>query len=330
MFWKKMTKYLNPINYIRFVLNKILTFLFPIIKIWESGYIKKHSNQPLKHQPVFIIGAPRTGSTILYQTLTNQLDVLYIDNLTCKLNKNLFFAFWLSDKLFKQKAHNCFKSNHGDTTKCGYHAPSECGSFWYRWLPTDRHFIDYDDITESMIKEIREEITAIINYYDKPLVFKNLNAGQRIRLLSKCFPDAKFIFMKREPIFAAQSILKAKRKINVKDNVFWSVMPVNYKVLEKLNSYEQIIKQIYYIEKQILEDHCLLKKNCFLSIDYKNLGKEFDNTLKLCQDFINVKNKKYFKKSEVKLAEKLTLEDNEINKFDKEIKKLDWNNYSDN
>ena len=206
-----MTKYLDPKNYINFAINKILTLLIPIIKAWEGKYMKKYANQALKHQPVFIIGAPRTGSTILYQTLTNQLDVLYVDNLTCRFEKNFFFGFCLSDKLFKQKAHNCFKSNHGDTTKCGLHAPSECGGFWYRWLPLDRHFIDYDDITDDMVSEIRDEITTIINYFDKPLVFKNLNAGQRLRLLSKCFPDAKFIFMKREFIFTAQSIIKAKK-----------------------------------------------------------------------------------------------------------------------
>ncbi|RLA83042.1 MAG: hypothetical protein DRG78_05540 [Epsilonproteobacteria bacterium] len=325
-----MTKYLNPKNYIRFILNKILTSLIPIISIWEKKYIKRYSAQGLKHQPIFIIGAPRTGSTILYQTLTNQLDVLYVDNLVCRFTQNFFFGFWLSDKLFKQKAHNCFKSNYGDTTKCGCHAPSECGSYWYRWLPTNKHFIDYSDITDDMVKEIRAEMTAVINYFDKPLVFKNLNAGQRLRLLSRCFPEAKFIFMKREIIFAAQSILKAKRKIGIADNEFWSVMPKNYKVLETLNLYKQIIHQIFYIEKQILEDSILFKSNNFLTIDYKDLGKEFDDTLNICKKFINVKDKKKFEIAEVKLTETISLNNTEIEKFINEIDKLDWKNYNDN
>ncbi len=324
-----MTKYLNPKNYIRFALNKILTLLIPIIRRWEMKYIKKYSNQPLKHQPVFIIGAPRTGSTILYQTLTNQLDVLYVDNITCRFDKNFFFGFWVSDKLYKQKAHNCFKSNHGDTTKCGLHAPSECGGFWYRWLPTNKHFIDYEDITDEMVKKIREEITTVINYFDKPIVFKNLNAGQRLRLLSRCFPKAKFIFMKRESIFTAQSILKAKRKVDIADNEFWSVMPKNYKILEKLNSYEQIIKQIYYIERQIIEDSKLFTKDSFLSIDYKDLGNNFNDTFERCKNFINVENKNYFEKADIKLTEKLILNESEVNKLNKEIKKLDWKNYND-
>jgi len=324
-----MNKYLQPKRYIRFLLIKILALLAPFIKIWESKYIKKYSNKPLKHQPVFIIGAPRTGSTILYQTLTNQLDVLYVDNLVCRFNKNLFFGFWLSGKLFKQKEHNCFKSNHGDTIKCGHHAPSECGNYWYRWLSTDRHFVDHDDVTDEILGEIRKEITAVINYFDKPLVFKNLNAGQRLRMLCKCFPEAKFIFIKRDPLFTAQSIIKAKRNVGINDNDFWSIKPRNYKELESMDAYQQIIKQIFYIEKQITEDSSLFDQKSFLMIYYLDLGKNFMDTLQICQNFINTREKEDFEKAEIKLTEKLSLDNDEINKFNDEIKKNDWKMYND-
>ena len=283
----------------------------------------------LKHQPVFIIGAPRTGSTILYQTITNQLDLLYIDNLSCRFNKNLFFGFWLSNKIFNNLAHNCFKSKHGDTSTCGNHAPSECGNFWYRWLSKENHFIQEEQITEKMVKEITEEITAVTNYFNKPVLFKNLNAGQRLRLLKKCFPEAKFIFVKRDPLFTAQSILKAKRKIKIADNTFWSVKPKNYKELGKLETYEQIVKQIYFIEKQIINDIKLFPQENILTIDYKDLGERFDGTIKKCQELINVKEKKSFNKAEVNLTERLSLDKKEIEQFTFEIKKLDWMEYND-
>lgn len=322
-------KYLNPINYLLYFSNKAYSLLSPVIALWEKKYIDKYANQSLKHQPVFIIGAPRTGSTILYQTLTNQLDVLYVDNLVCKFSKNLFFGFWLSNKLFRQKAHNCFNSNHGDTSKCGLRAPNECGKYWYRWLPSDKHFIDYDDVTDEMVKEIRAEITTVINFFDKPLLFKNLNAGQRVRLLHKCFPEAKFIFIKREPIFIAQSILKAKRKIGIDDNEFWSVKPKNYKELEKLSPYEQIIKQIFYIEKQITEDKKLFPHNNFLTIEYNSLRKAVKSTLQTCQTFVGSKNKRTYNKVEIELTEELTLSEDEYKKFNEEINKLNWITYND-
>ncbi|MDZ7795657.1 MAG: sulfotransferase [Candidatus Marinimicrobia bacterium] len=233
--------------------------------------IDKYGKQPLKHQPVFIIGAPRTGSTILYQVITNIFDVLYIDNLTCIFEKNIFYGFWLSKKLTKHKAHNNFKSYHGNTINYGLRAPSECGGYWYRWLPKDHHFIDYDEINGKIIEEIKQEITVIINYFDKPIVFKNLNAGQRLRLLTQCFPDAKFIFIKRTPLFTAQSIYKSRLKLNIPQNQVWGILPKNFKTLEKLDIFQLITRQIYLLEKQVRIDQELVKTGNFLTLNYEEL-----------------------------------------------------------
>lgn len=265
-----MSKYLRLKTYSDFVLNQFLKLIFPLIRVWEHPKIMQCCNKPLYHQPLFIIGAPRTGSTILYQALTNLYDVLYIDNLVCKFHSNLFFGFRLSNKLFGTRPHNNFRSQHGRTE--GWHSPSECGQFWYRWLPKDRHFIDYDDITLEMVEGIRKEITAVINYFGKPLVFKNLNAGQRMRLLTKCFPKAKFIFITRDPLQTAQSILKAKRRAGFHDNEFWSIMPSNVEKLKRLDWDEQIVKQVYFLEEQILRDKSLVYGENFFIIHYNDLS----------------------------------------------------------
>jgi hypothetical protein len=325
-----VNKYLKLSNYIKFLINKILYLLFPMIRIFEIRYIKNYSNQPLQHQPVFIIGAPRTGSTILYQTITNQLDVLYVDNLVCRFYKNFFFGFWLSNKLFKQKAHNCFKSNHGDTSKYGLRAPSECGQFWYRWLPTERHFIDYDDISDKMVKEIRNEITAVINYFDKPLVFNNNNIALRIRLIEKVFPNAKYIIADRERIFVAQSLLKA-RKIFFSDyDKWWSIMPKNYEELLKYPFVKQVVLQHYNINKQMYLDLTnLVDKLNYKTIMYKDLCLNKELILDILINLIQYsKNREAFKNIEIKESKKLILEDSLIKSLENEIARLDWNDYT--
>jgi hypothetical protein len=169
-----------------------------------------------------------------------------------------------------EKPHNNYQADHGRTR--GLHSPSECGQFWYRWLPKDHHFIDFDEITPRMVEEIRREITAVINCFDKPLVFKNLNAGQRMRLLTKCFPEAKFIFITRDPLYTAQAILKSKRLLGLKVNDFWSIMPPNILELLNLDGYEQIVKQVYFLEKQIVEDSGLVAQGAFHVMHLKDLS----------------------------------------------------------
>jgi hypothetical protein len=314
-----MQKYLSLNKYYNFALNQLAKFISPIIRRWELPKIQDYGKKPLQHQPVFIIGAPRTGSTILYQALTNLYDVLYIDNLVCRFHRNLFFGFRISNRIYGAKPHNTFKSYHGQTR--GAHSPSECGQFWYRWLPRDHHFIDYDEITPLMVEKIRREITAIINYFDKPIVFKNLNAGQRMRLLTKCFPDARFLFIIRDPLQTAQSILKAKRRAGFSDHDFWSIMPPNVHKLGQLNWDVQIVKQIYFLEKQIVTDSTLAGPDNFFTIHYKDLSIRLIEEL---AEELGLEKRKNPQTPEIHNQEKISVTPAELNRLKTQVEALDW------
>jgi hypothetical protein len=225
-----------------------------IIRAWEYYFLRKYGRDPMGSQPVFIIGAPRCGSTILYQAITNYFDVLYIDNLACRWHDNLFYGFRLSRKRFGNKPHGNFEAEHGSTVVHGDHAPSECGQFWYRWLPSDRHFIDDNDITVAMVNGIRREIIAISNCYRRPVVFKNLNAGQRLRLLKRCFPDARFIHVRRDREPQVRSILAARHQLGIGQGEWWSVKPAGHKRMLELPEPEMVAAQVAGIEQQIEVD----------------------------------------------------------------------------
>lgn len=323
-----MSKYLNPKNYIRFFISKFFSLVSPIIKVWEDKQIKKYASMPLKHQPVFIIGAPRTGSTILYQTITNQLDVLYIDNLVCHFYRNIFFGFWLSNKFFGQKAHNCFDSDHGNTN--GLHSPSECGAFWYRWLPKERHFINYDDITDTMVREIRDEITAVINYFDKPLVINNNNLGLRIRLLQKSFPNAKFIIADREPLWVAQSLLKARYRFFGNYEKWWSMLPENFKEIQKFNFHKQVVYQHYFINKRMYEDlKKLYDEMNYITIEYKDFSSDKNIILNQIKELIFYsKDRSFFQDNKIYESKSLKIDNNLKILLENEISKLNWKDYN--
>lgn len=316
-----MSKFFKLSSYTNYMIKIVFLLLSPLFTSFQKLKINSKNKNNLKHQPIFIIGAPRTGSTVLYQSLTNQADVLYVDNLVCLFFRNFFFGFWLSNKLFKQKAHDCFKSRHGNTKDCGWRAPSECGGFWYRWLPTDRHFVDHDEVSQSAIEQIRSEITASSNYFNKPIVFKNLNAGQRLRLLAQAFPEAKFIFVRRDPLYTAQSILQAKRKVKVPDKQFWSIMPPNVEELKQLDWSEQIVKQIYYLEKQIAEDLQLFPKENVYEVNYTDLSQQ---TITDLIEQLGLPQRTAFQNPAIKLNEKIALIEHEVQLLQQEIKKLDW------
>jgi hypothetical protein len=256
-----------------------LFLLKPLIHLFERLLLSKHISPTRASKPAFIIGSPRTGSTILYQALTNTYNIIYIDNLSCKWHRNLLFGLWLSYRKFNEIPHNNFLAENGDTSKYGDHAPSECGNFWYRWLPKEKHFIDHHEVSQAIVEKIRKEVKNVTHYFDRPMLFKNLNAGQRLRLLSKTFPQSKFIFIRRDPRFIVRSILKARIRARVKPGKWWSIMPPNYKELLGLPPLEMAAAQVFYLEKQINADLGLFISENIREIHYRDLSPELIHSL---------------------------------------------------
>lgn len=311
------------------LLQKIAKYTYLITRPLESITIKKIGNKASKFQPIFIVGAPRSGSTILYQIITNTFDILYPDNLVEYFHRNFYFGFWLSNLLFKKKPHNCFSSNYGKTNNCGLHAPNECGAFWYRWLPQDRHFCIRDDISPKEKLELKQNIFSIINKHQKPILFKNLNAGQRLDLIHSFAPDAKIIFIKRNPLYTAQSIYKAKRRLKISPNKWWSIKPKNYLELENLPPVEQIVKQVFYIEKQIMDDSKLFENPNFMMIDYSQIDILNPNFYNKIQKILgrDMEKREGVSVPNFEVSENQQVSDELFHEFIAEINKYDWEKY---
>ncbi|MFW6009199.1 MAG: sulfotransferase [archaeon] len=316
---------MKKLHYIKIIIYKLNNY---ILNPLEKKLIKNYTNKKIKYPPIFIIGAPRTGSTILYEYITNYLDLKYINNFLAKFYKNLYIASIISHQIFADKTHNCFDSKHGRTY--GLKAPSECGAFWYRWLPNNRHFIDFDEIDEKSKEEMYSTITAITNKFNKPLIFKNLNAGQRLRMIKEIFPNALFIYIKRDPLFTSQSILRSREKTYNDRSKWWSIMPKEYEQLLKLPYPEQIVKQVYYLQKQIETDlHLFPGKNRYI-LTYKEFCQNPGKVIYSIKEFLeknyndivylkdkNIQNKTYYS------ADK-KIDNKTFKKLKKEVNKLNW------
>ena len=269
----KMNRILRPHSYLAVTARAVS----PILSFFEHIYFQNKEFEEIGNRPIFIVGSPRSGSTILYQLLTHCIDYLYIDNLACPFHRNMPFGIWLSRRVFGSRNHNSFESRYGNTPTL--HSPSECQSFWYRWFPKDRDFVDHGDVSERKLHDLRKVIRSIMDKHKRDFVFKNLSCGQRIRVIREAFPNAIFISIKRDPVYTAQSLLLARRKLGLPDDVWWSVKPHNYLELQKLPIKNKLINQIYYCEKQIKDDLKELANKNKIEINYVDYGVELNQLL---------------------------------------------------
>ncbi len=280
-------------------------------------------------QPVFIVGAPRSGSTALYQALTECLDLLYIDNLAALFYRNLYLGMWLSRRVFGSRRHGCFRSELGSTSECGLHAPAECGDFWYRWLPRQPHYVPKGQLEKDAMAEIRATIYGVIRRFRLPMLFKNLNAGQRLGMLSEIAPDARFIFIRRDPLYTAQSILDVKFSKGMDPRSWWSIMPKDHERLLELDGPRMAASQVYYLERQIMMDRHNFAPEQFIDIRYEDFCRDAARTIERLRIFISpgIAVKRDPADLDIVLRQERTLPDELFGQLKEACAALDWEGY---
>lgn len=211
---------------------------------------------------IFIIGPPRSGSTLLMQVLTDAFALGYLSNFHCA---------WrgmpaVGEKLVRpldRKERSDFGSNYGKTSVIS--DPAECGGWWYRFFRRDPPYVTLSDVSEGKMRAFRQSIAALQEAMQLPLIFKNLYASLRIEPIAEHIPGALFVVIERDVVDNAQSILKARMDALGTYDSWWSVPPPNVEELRRLRPVEQAVEQVRSvhalidrdIERLGLEDRCL-------------------------------------------------------------------------
>ncbi len=245
--------YRKPLHYFNWILNKI------------EPIFSDQSDKPLRYPPIFIIGAPRSGSTLLYQVMTEYYDVGYLSNLHCRFYGAASWLERIVRPLRWRKPLN-FSSRHGVTK--GIAAPSECGEFWYRFFRRKPQYIPIEEANPRQLRRLRGAVRALIHAFDKPILFKNMNCALRLHPTAKTLPEALFIVTQRNLLDNAHSLLEVRKKLHGDYQTWWGMEPPNIDNLTKLSSHEQVIKQVQDIMELIAIESNVFGKNKFFYVDY--------------------------------------------------------------
>lgn len=240
-------KYLNPRNYAR--------RFFALANQYALGRVEsmfvQNSDEPLRHPPIFFLGAPRSGSTLMIQVITDALEVGYISNHHC----HWFGAPALAERLFRPTARRSlsdYKSEQGVTSSP--YAPAECGEWWYRFFRRRPAYVSLDDVEPKKMLAFRRSVGALTNTFDRPILFKNLYASLRIQAIAKYLPESLFIVTHRDEVDNGHSLLDARYQEFKNYDAWLSVEPPNVEILMRLPAHEQVIEQIRHIHNMIEND----------------------------------------------------------------------------
>ncbi len=220
---------------------------------YEHELIRRYRDE--ERPLIFIVGVPRSGTTLLYQLMARHFRVGYISNRMAGLWMAPVYALkrWMEEQKGRETSEGKAHSFLGQTT--GEDAPHEFGYFWQYWMKHREH----DELSEYELQmipweRIREELEALAGYIQAPFVLKNLNyIDHKIEWVKARIPSASFLHIERDPEETIRSILKARVDRYGREDLWWSIRPAGYERLLKRSPVEQVAFQYFYVLRSIEE-----------------------------------------------------------------------------
>lgn len=205
----------------------------PMLRYAERNHLERSARSTIP--PIFIMGAPRSGSTLLYQLLAYSCRTSYFTNVASVL----YGAPALTTRMIvgrRRYEDATFSSDYGLSR--GSFAPSEAGRIFQRWFGATQPM----DFSES----IRRTVGSIEATMGGPFLWKNLNLTFHLPVLHELFPSALFVHMYRDPAFTCQSIILGLRRRGI-----GNVPGVMDKRMTGPDVVEQVARGVIDVERRI-------------------------------------------------------------------------------
>lgn len=260
-------------------LEKLLCELSSLLAPGNTQLLSESNSE--KYTKIFVVGALRSGTTLLTQWLASSGLVAYPTNLLsrfygaplvgAKIQQLLTDPrFNFRNEILDFTSDIAFHSENGKTK--GALAPNEFWYFWRRFLPFDE--LDYMPPSELRKKAdlagFRSELNALANILEKPFAMKGMIMNQNIPELAEQFEKALFIWIKRDPIFNIQSALEARKRQYGDINTWYSFKIKEYPELQELSPLESVAGQIAAINHSLVSGYSCLAEQSKLVIEYED------------------------------------------------------------
>jgi len=201
-------------------------FLIPLhpLPVAVEGFLKWYERRVLDidvrgiaiDRPIFLIGLPRSGTTLLQDILCTHPDVAFITNVM-----NQFPSCFCAAEDLRRKLRLDFRAErYVDGMEIRAASANEGMTFFAKWFGVDLYSLESRDLrigdfapsdVEGWLNTIRRIVWSSGGTRHR---FFNKNPGllPYMLLLNDVFPDARFIHLVRDPRQCASSMIKLCRR----------------------------------------------------------------------------------------------------------------------
>lgn len=207
---------------------------FDSLSLNESGPLSSELS------PIFIVGAPRSGSTLLYQFIIRNFEVEYISNLMALFPRFILKIANLT-RCSRQNYNEIRPERNGFVS--GLHAPSEAGALHRFLFEEVKNSNDFQDVFNT--------IACLTKTRGCPVLLKNLNNTFRLQQILKIFPNARFMMITRNRTDAASSLIRSRVVENGSSDIWFGPKPQGFERLSNKSPEYQTLWQVSEMERVV-------------------------------------------------------------------------------
>ncbi|MEL7447574.1 MAG: sulfotransferase [Pseudomonadota bacterium] len=216
------------------------------------------------HPSVFIVGAPRSGTTILSQYLAASFDVGYVNNLmACFWNAPVYGAL-LARKLTPHRQVSTV-SEFGATPHIT--DPHEFGAFW-RTMLAYQGMQQRPDIEPDALQNLADTLDQVSRVFGQPVVYKVYQLAWHIQEFQRVRPASRWLWVKRDVEDNALSLLRFRRKMHGDDSQWVSSLPLAALSEEFPDRYHEVVFQVLAINEWLGRSLGAIDRSRWATVDF--------------------------------------------------------------
>ncbi|VAW70477.1 hypothetical protein MNBD_GAMMA09-2158 [hydrothermal vent metagenome] len=264
--------------------------LFTLLGQLENTLSRNHK---LQNTPTFIIGPPRSGTTLLGQIVCHAFDVSYIPNMAIRMRHiyNGYPPIVTASKIAKLLGYTSntdekYESYYGSSSVLG--GSSDSDFIWRDVLPMG--YLEKGDLSDQHQRYIHRITAGLEKVFNKPFIDKCVGHSLRIPALLEIFPEALFIRCKRNPLAVAQSVYFGRTRSEWTRKTWLTPHARGYEALFQKDLLEQCAGQQYLFEKDIDAGLSQVDPERVIEVDYDDVCRQPEKELQRIYDLMHQHN----------------------------------------
>ena len=197
--------------------------------ISEAKYRRVAESIKLDLPPIFVIGHWRTGTTLLHDLFSVDPNLAFPTTYECFFPHHFLLTEGHLDKVMKVLLP---KKRPQDDVPVGFDRPQEeefammmlgegtpyFTHAWPRFGPVDSEYLDFKGVPKKKMKQWADAYMWLyrrlyLKHGGKRLVMKTPANAARLKLLTRLFPDARYVYLARNPLDVFPSTVKLWRAL---------------------------------------------------------------------------------------------------------------------